>query len=158
MALAHNSFFRGLNSIYLQSPRVTLPKDVSDFLIYCQSWFEMISHHHDKEEELFFPAIEKFTGDSKVMCDNFEGHKAFHSGLEAFGKFCYEKTPESYNAGELREIIDKFKDPFEKHMREEIGSLLALEKYGDELLKAYNEMEAAIIGSADKVSNYPFLE
>jgi hypothetical protein len=114
----------------------------------------MVSHHHDKEEELFFPAIEKFTGDPKVMCDNIEGHKAFHSGLVAFGKFCYEKTPESYDAEELRALVDKFKGPFETHMREEIRTLLALEEYGEELLKAYNKMETAIIGSADKVSSY----
>lgn len=72
----------------------------------------------------------------------------------AFGKFCYEKTPESYDAEELRALVDKFKGPFETHMREEIRTLLALEEYGEELLKAYNKMETAIIGSADKVSSY----
>lgn len=91
-------------------------------------------------------------GDERVMYENIEGHKAFHSGLEEFGKFTYEKTPETYDARELKRIVDGFAGPFEKHMREEIDSLLALEDYGDELLRAYNEMEAAIIGSADKVS------
>ena len=115
----------------------------------------MVSHHHDKEEKLFFPAIEKFTGDPKVMCDNIEGHKAFHSGLEAFGKFCYEKTPESYDAKELRVLVDGLRVPFETHMREEIETLLALEEeYGEELLKAYNELETAIIESSDKVSSH----
>ena len=141
-----------LNSIYLQAPHITKPTDILDFLVYCQSWFEMISHHHDKEEELFFPAIQKFTGDEKIMCENIEGHKAFHSGLEEFGKFTYEKTSETYDARELKRIVDGFAGVFEKHMRDEIDSLLALEEYGEELFKAYNEMEAAIISSADKVS------
>ena len=62
--------------------------------------------------------------------------------------------PESYDAKELRALVDRLKGPFETHMREEIGTLLALEEYGEELLKAYNELETAIIGSANKVSSH----
>jgi hypothetical protein len=154
MALAHNSFFRGLNSIYLQAPHVTNLTDIADFLTYCQAWFEMVTHHHDKEEEQFFPAIARYTGDERIMCENIDGHKHFHEGLKRFGKYVYGDMDEgNFDAGVLKGIIDGFKEPFERHMRQEIESLLRLERFGgEELLKAYNEMEASIIATSDKVS------
>lgn len=94
MALAHNSFFRALNAIYLQANGISKPQDISDFLVYCQTWFEMLSHHHDTEEELFFPAIAKYTGEEDIMESNIAGHAAFHDGLGRFGKYTYGATPE----------------------------------------------------------------
>lgn len=96
MALAHNSFFRAMNAIYLQAPGISQATDISDFLIYCQCFFEMISHHHDKEEELFFPAIAQYTGDPDIMETNISAHAAFHSGLVRFGKYVKETTPEYF--------------------------------------------------------------
>jgi len=130
MALAHNSFFRGLNAVYLQAPFIQLPKDVSDFLVYCQCWFEMVSHHHDAEESLFFPAIAAYSRQESIMEGNIEGHKAFHDGLARFGEYVYASKPDDYDGMELRKLIDVFAESFERHMRDEIKSLLALEKYG----------------------------
>lgn len=152
MALAHNSFFRGLNAIYLQAPFIRLPNDVSDFLVYCQCWFEMVSHHHDKEEEMFFPAIAKYSNDKGIMDANIEGHKAFHEGLEKFGTYAHTTKFDNYDGLELRKLIDGFASPFESHMRDEINSLLALDKdNGEKLLKAFKEFENAIVATADKV-------
>ena len=152
MALAHNSFFRGLNAIYLQAPFVKLPQDVANFLVYCQCWHEMVSHHHDLEEKLFFPAIATYSGVENIMEDNIKGHAAFHAGLEKFGILAHLAKPETFNGMELKNLIDSFAEPFERHMRDEIDSLLTLEKHGgDELLKAFNIFEAAIINSSDKV-------
>ncbi|KAK8028494.1 hypothetical protein PG991_005550 [Apiospora marii] len=35
MALSHNAFIRGFNSIYQQAPRLELTVDKSDFVGYC---------------------------------------------------------------------------------------------------------------------------
>jgi hypothetical protein len=52
----------------------------------------------------------------------------------------------------LKSIIDSFAAPFEAHMKAEIDSLLALDMFdGEPLVKAYDAMEASIIGTADKV-------
>ncbi|KAI1315860.1 hypothetical protein F5Y16DRAFT_406937 [Xylariaceae sp. FL0255] len=37
MALSHNAFIRGFNSIYEQAPRLTLDADKTDFVGYCVS-------------------------------------------------------------------------------------------------------------------------
>lgn len=94
MALAHNSFFRAINAIYLQATGISQPQDIFDFLVYCQCFFEMVSHHHDKEEELLFPAIVEYTGEAHIMKSNVAAHAEFHGGLERLGKFAYETTPE----------------------------------------------------------------
>jgi hypothetical protein len=60
--------------------------------------------------------------------------------------------PDNYDGQELRKLVDGLAEPFEKYMRDEIKSLLALEKYGrDELLKAFNVFEKAIVDMVDKV-------
>lgn len=112
----------------------------------------MVSHHHDSEEKLFFPAIAAYSGVENVMEDNIKAHAAFHEGLQRFREFVHSSEPEAFDGRALKRLIDSFAGPFEKHMREEIDSLLGLEKYGeDELLKAYNSFEAAIISTSDKV-------
>ena len=74
MVLAHNGIIRGLNSIYLQAPRIPR-KDlrmIRDFLTYCQRWSESMHHHHDAEEEYFFSSIEKITEVEGLMERNVE--------------------------------------------------------------------------------------
>jgi hypothetical protein len=47
MTLAQDILLLNLNSIYLQYEQVTEPKDVADFLIYCQYSIEEIHTHHE---------------------------------------------------------------------------------------------------------------
>lgn len=54
----------------------------------------MVSHHHDKEEELLFPAIAEYTGKPDIMEGNVAAHAEFHGGLERLGRFAYEMKPE----------------------------------------------------------------
>ncbi|KAK3896594.1 hemerythrin HHE cation binding domain-containing protein [Staphylotrichum tortipilum] len=61
---------RGLNSIYLQAPHIQ-PADTKPF-----------ANHHDGEEAMFFPAVEKMTGEPGVMDTNIKQQKRFHDGLE----------------------------------------------------------------------------
>lgn len=59
MALSHNAFIRGFNSIYQQAPRISLPADKKDFVGYCLAWVDCVVQHHHYEETEFFPALDK---------------------------------------------------------------------------------------------------
>jgi hemerythrin-like domain-containing protein len=66
MALSHNSFIRGFNSIYQQAPRVS-SADKEDFVGYCLAWHEMITEHHHYEETDFFPNVDKAARKNGLM-------------------------------------------------------------------------------------------
>lgn len=66
MALSHNSFIRGFNSIYQQAPRVTSP-DKADFAAYSLAWHSCVEQHHHYEEKEFFPAVDKAAGKTGLM-------------------------------------------------------------------------------------------
>lgn len=79
MALVHNMMIRAYNSIYLQATHVR-SEDVSDFLHYCSAWHMTIKGHHDAEEEVYFPGIEKATGVKGIMDSEVHEHgeQSFH--------------------------------------------------------------------------------
>lgn len=110
-------------------------------------------HHHSMEEELFFPAIEVYTGEKGIMEINVNQHAAFEAGVERFRVYVFETTPETYDGKKLKEIIDGFGPVLTKHLTEEIGSLLALDKFGgDKLDKTHRDLDAKIRASiTDKV-------
>lgn len=73
MALVHNMLIRAYNSIYLQATHVR-PADVPDFLNYCSAWHMTLKGHHDAEEEVYFPGIEKATGVKGIMDSEVHEH------------------------------------------------------------------------------------
>ena len=73
MALVHNVMIHGYNSIYLQAPRI-IPADVPDFVNYCLTWYEEVKGHHDSEEIVLFPLIEKGTGVKGIMDGDLAEH------------------------------------------------------------------------------------
>jgi len=77
MALSHNSFIRGFNSIYQQAPRVTLAADKTDFVGYCIAWRNCVSQHHHYEETEFFPALDKAAGKNGLMDGAVDQHGTF---------------------------------------------------------------------------------
>jgi hypothetical protein len=76
MALSHNVFIRGLNSIYLQAPNLK-PGDHSDFINYCKCWCDVLNNHHKMEEATVFPKIEEITGEKGIMDVNVEQHRRY---------------------------------------------------------------------------------
>ncbi len=62
MALGHNVFIRGMNSIYRQAPYIK-PEDHMDFINYAKCWAEVLDAHHTMEETSLFPQIEARTGE-----------------------------------------------------------------------------------------------
>jgi hemerythrin superfamily protein len=73
MALLHNVFMRGFNSIYNQALEVQ-PQDYKPFLCYAQCIYETLDAHHSGEETKFFPRIEEATGVKGIMDVNITQH------------------------------------------------------------------------------------
>lgn len=72
-------------------------------------------------------------------------HEAFHTGLEEFGEYIYGVGVEEWDAKRVLGIVDGFGEALQLHLRDEIETLLGLEKYGgDKLQKAWDELEAKI--------------
>jgi hypothetical protein len=140
----HNAIIRALNSIYLQGPHVHEPKDVQDFLFFCDAWSIVVDHHHEVEEEVFFPALGRLTGDPDIMDKNVEQHHGFIEGLHTFQKYVREIQPEKYHWPVLRSIIDSFAEDFHTHLKDEIPTLMALDSYDDaQWKKVWAEAEKA---------------
>ncbi|KAK4692248.1 hypothetical protein P7C71_g4919, partial [Lecanoromycetidae sp. Uapishka_2] len=153
MAHAHNIFIRALNTIYNTAPHIHTPTDIRDLLFYGTCWYECVEHHHHAEETDLFPAIERIAGKPGLMEQNVEQHHAFHPGFYAFRDYCRDTTVETWDAKVLMGIMDGFSMVLQKHLAEEIETLLALD-YCDSgaLKKAVLDMEKKLMAGADKVS------
>ena len=144
MAYAHNGVIRGLNAIYLQAPHVPRNESttVRDFLIYCQCWCESMHHHHDVEEETFFPAVERVAKSPGLMEHNVEQHRAFTPGFEAFYEYVRVCKTGDYEGQKIKDLIEAFAQPLMQHLYDEIDTLRALDKYdGKQVRQAYDKMD-----------------
>jgi hypothetical protein len=152
MACAHNGMLRGLNSIYQQCIFVKEPKDIQDLLLYTSFWCDWLYEHHEGEEALLFPSIEKITGVNGLMEANVAQHYAFTEGLKELKTYAKETKFEGYDGVRLRGIIDGFGHKLTTHLTEEIGTLLSLKPYdGAALKKACIEFDAKM-RKGDKAS------
>jgi hemerythrin-like domain-containing protein len=136
MSHAHNVLIRGLNSIYQQGAFVTTPIDVSDFLFYCTAWVKTVEHHHNAEETVLFPELEKFTNNADIMKENKEQHEVFLAGLTDFEHYATNTTSDTYRWDDAKAKLDAFAPALIKHLREEIPTLLSLKDYDSAKLRA----------------------
>lgn len=150
MVLVHNMIIRGLNSIYIQAPNIRKSQDVQDFLTYMYSWALLVHMHHDNEEAVIFPLLEKSIEVDGFMEKNVDQHHLFGPGLTAFDDYI-----KSCRAGETRfdgtkvqTIIDSFASIFIEHLNDEIPTLLALEKYEEKI--DWKAFEAVVLEKAVK--------
>jgi hypothetical protein len=146
MALAHSMFLRYLNSVYLQAPHVKAA-DEAAFLQWALMWVKAIEEHHHNEEIMFFPAVEKMTGQAGVMDVNIEQHHAFVPGIEALRAYCDGCVAGTLQFAGARvvELIDAFGHVLRQHLFEEIDTLLGLERFGDDKMAG---LQAAIDADA----------
>ena len=154
MALAHNGILRGLNSIYLQATRI--PHDhedtVRDFFTYCQCWCESMHHHHDAEEQVFFPGIEAITGVRGIMERNVEQHRVFTPGFDLFQKYAYSCAPNDYDGGKIQNLIETFAEPLTQHLYEEVETLQDLNKFDSKRIDtAYREFQKHLRATSNNV-------
>jgi hemerythrin-like domain-containing protein len=150
MSLAHNGILRGLNSIYLQAPHIPQgdTKTIQDFLIYCQCWSESMHHHHEAEEQVFFPTIEQVSGVQGVMERNKEQHRAFTPGFDRFHEYARTCLPKDYDGQKLGSLVDDFAEPLTQHLRDEIDTLRALDKYDSQRVRqAYQQLEKVLMAT-----------
>ena len=152
MTHAHNTFIRALNAIYNQAPNVTKPADIKDFLFYCNCWYKTVEYHHDHEETVFFPEIERIAKKPGLMQQNVEQHHAFEPGFHRFRDFSEQTLPENYDGMVLRGIMDEFSMILSKHLADEIDTLLSLDDCDEtELKKLWKMLEDGVLEGADKV-------
>jgi len=119
--------FRGFNAIYNQALQVRPgTEDAADLLSYCAMAYEFIQNHHDMEETVYFPGIEKAANEPGLMSGNREQHRGLEKGLQKFRKYAEETSKDAYDAQELRSIIDELVEPIGIHLREEISTILDL--------------------------------
>lgn len=123
MAMVHNMIIRGLNSIYLQAPHIK-PADEKSFGRYIVNWYNLVHSHHNGEETMFFPAIQRFTGVEGLMDANIEQHKAFHDGLDRFKAHADTVVAgkEKYDGSQVNAIIDGFAPALVEHRMSNPGS------------------------------------
>lgn len=128
MALSHNAYIRGFNSIYQQAPRLKLPADKTDFVGYCLAWVECVEIHHHYEETALFPGIDKAAGQKGLMDAAVHEHETFYGGLDRMKKYLRNKGSD-YAAAGLLAIMDSFKEALHRHLKSEPPAIAALVKY-----------------------------
>lgn len=92
-------------------------------------------HHHDVEQAIFSPDIEKITKIKGIMENNIEQHPAFAPVSERFYKNCKTCPFRNYDEEKLRSIVQAFTEPLTKHLYDEIETLRALDKYDNETFR-----------------------
>ncbi|AEO69665.1 uncharacterized protein THITE_122265 [Thermothielavioides terrestris NRRL 8126] len=127
MALSHNAFIRGFNTIYQQAPRVG-PADKADFVGYCLAWVDCVATHHHYEETELFPNIDKAAGQTGLMDSAVHEHEAFQGGLERFRNYLQDEGA-GFSGARLVSIMDEFKEPLYSHLKSEPPAIVALARY-----------------------------
>jgi len=136
MLTVHNAVIRGINAIYLQCVNIERsPADINDFVEFSQTWALALQTHHHSEETVVFPRLEKLIEEPGFMDKNVEQHHAFHAGIEAFTQYLrsVSEGSQAYAGVKIRELVDAFMPALREHLSDEIGTLLALEKYEDKV-------------------------
>lgn len=148
MTHVHNIMFRGLNSIYIQAPHIK-PEDAAAFSHYMQIWYGWLHAHHEGEEAILFPGIERLAGEPGIMEANVTQHRSFAEGLDAFGKHCDALVAgtEKFDGQRVVQLIDVFGPTLMQHLTEEIGTLLGLERFGEEKMKDVLKIAAEEAGT-----------
>jgi hypothetical protein len=112
----------------------------------------MFKAHHNGEDTVMFPEIERITGEKGLMDKNVAQHgmrftsyrfplhtnhflAAFHDGVEAFNTYLTSLAGKehTFSGVELVRIIDTFSSALSQHLSDEIPSLLELSRFGDRL-------------------------
>lgn len=136
MSFVHNMIIRGIKSIHEQAEGVSShgsPQDKLDFANYAMAWSKFIHHHHEFEENVAFPDANRITGVEGLMDANIEEHKVFHDGLGKFAIYLADVLSEkvTFEGKTLVGIIDGFMPVLRHHLRNEIDTLLDLERFAD---------------------------
>ena len=105
---------------------------------------------------MLFPAIASITGEKRVMERNVEQHHAFTPGFEKFVIYVkdyvkVDEIVEKYDAKDFQSLVDSFGGELVTHLKQEIETLLALEKYDITALRKEYEKWDIVQQKFDKV-------
>lgn len=162
MALLHNVLLRGLNCICLQALNVNDPKDVHDFVTFCDAWSCVLHSHHAAEETVYFPLLETLCSakNKGVLGKNHAEHETFLPGLFAFDVYIsgVKDDGKEYNGEKLRGLIDAFAPALVTHLKNEI---VLLESLADDESIDWDSLGKAMAAhskkKADRIREVPFL-
>ncbi|KNZ73103.1 hypothetical protein J132_01289 [Termitomyces sp. J132] len=123
MSISHNMFIRGINAVYLQTPKIR-KHEVKAFAFFCNSLFMMIRHHHTIEEELLFPFFESKMGPN-AMGQNLEQHHQFQEGLDDLERYIKKVLGGQavYDGSLVIKKLDSFADDMVKHLHDELSTI-----------------------------------
>ena len=138
MSFVHNLLIRGISAIYVQCVNVATrgsAQDKLDFVNFAKAWSNFIHEHHEFEETVAFPDINRVTGQDGLMDANIEEHEVFHAGLHEFQEYIRNVQAEKIelDGARMRLIIDGFMPVLRKHLENEIYTLIDLQKFEDKV-------------------------
>lgn len=70
--------------------------------------------HHDAEEAIFFPDIEKITKTKEIMENNVEQNRAFTPGFDKVYEYCKACPPKTSDGEKSRSHVQAFAEPLER--------------------------------------------
>lgn len=120
MAVAHNVIIRSINSLW-HSAALIPPKGHNDPTVLGYTGYALLTlkglqEHHDSEEDVFFPALQRL-GLATMVEENVEQHRAFHDAMEELKAYLegIQGGREVYEAQKMRKFLKEFADPLVKH-------------------------------------------
>ncbi|KAJ7493148.1 hypothetical protein B0H11DRAFT_1911087 [Mycena galericulata] len=145
MAAAHNTFIQGINAMVFHAPTVKAEK-VQAFIVFSLTVVDNIHHHHDLEEEFYFPELEKKLGKG-ALSSNVAEHKDFVPQLVELKEYLEAvKIGEAqYDGALLVEKIHSFSDVMFNHLNNEIPSLESSRMRAVFTEKELKDMDAAFM-------------
>lgn len=155
MAGIHNVLLRALNASYNQCLSVSPGDEARDFFIFNQAFYTMLQSHHDMEEESLFPAIGEVSGNPDAMAVNVREHADFEKELLQFKNYIFETDPKDYDGPQMKSLIDRLGPLLQKHLHNEISTLLDLHVVGSAALKGvFSNAERGTSGGMHDLFKY----
>ncbi|KAK9238020.1 hypothetical protein V1525DRAFT_402206 [Lipomyces kononenkoae] len=120
MCRLHNAFETAFNNTLtlLEEPR---SDDLKNFLGYCKAWCKVLLSHHNNEELIMFPYLQRRLDFAKEL----EQHRSMHKSLEELLEkiALARKDPTKFDPKGLIQILKSAEDNLKAHLRQEIEDL-----------------------------------
>ncbi|KAM0752986.1 hypothetical protein T439DRAFT_354451 [Meredithblackwellia eburnea MCA 4105] len=130
LALLHNTFILGANSIYEKASLVS-EKNVPSFCGYIETWVRFIQAHFKGQESIMFPFLSKYFPAEVNNSSN--QHHGFHIGLTQLGVYASSIRKgggAQFDPLRIKSLMDTFGDSLVQHLHLEVELLLP-ERMGD---------------------------
>ncbi|KAJ6588748.1 hypothetical protein B0H19DRAFT_1100954 [Mycena capillaripes] len=132
--------------------------DLDNFLGYCRAWATSIVGHHDSEEEVLFPFLNKKLDFSTEI----EQHVRVAEGLTGIISYVDESVADhtKFEGAKLKEMMEALGGHLFEHLDEEVADLAPekLKVYTpEELTQAGKDLMVYIRAHSDKYVTLPFM-